>query len=488
MFLDNLDNIVESRSRMEAVPGFFGQMKFSYGAIKSFAAGVEFLSIVASASAAGFIGAYLSGGSLASAEISFAAGTITALLYVYACHMRGLYRVPALLSPYQNLGRTIFLWATAALIVTSSLLILQDRLNLPSRSIIAGLAVGLPALLAARLFFAGATKAMLAAGGLVGRRIITIGEAPELVGLSPTFLLQCFGLKEVCRVAVATNTRRGFGDVHADIDRAIAAAHELGAEEFLLALRWASKDLLEIIRARLRMSRLPVRLLPDRNIRTMVGQHGFSAERGFFPLRIQKAGLTSIESLAKRAMDIAGASAAIAVLWPIFMLSALAIKLDSRGPVIFRQKRIGLNGKEFVIFKFRTMTVLEDGPAIQQACRGDRRVTRTGRFLRRSSIDELPQFFNVLKGDMSLVGPRPHAAAHDHHYRALIPDYCFRHHVKPGVTGWAQVNGLRGETASVQQMAERIEFDRWYINNWSIGLDINILFRTCIEVLRDRAY
>jgi putative colanic acid biosynthesis UDP-glucose lipid carrier transferase len=134
------------------------------------------------------------------------------------------------------------------------------------------------------------------------------------------------------------------------------------------------------------------------------------------------------------------------------------------------------------------MTVLEDGPVVTQACRDDRRVTYIGKFLRRSSLDELPQLFNVLRGDMSLVGPRPHALAHDDHYRVHIADYAYRHCVKPGITGWAQVNGLRGETASFEQMADRVKLDLWYINNWSLGLDLNILLQTCFEVLRDRAY
>jgi len=175
-------------------------------------------------------------------------------------------------------------------------------------------------------------------------------------------------------------------------------------------------------------------------------------------------------------------------LWPLFLMAAIAIKLDSDGPIIFRQRRNGFNAKEFVIFKFRTMTVVEDGAAITQACRGDHRATRVGKFLRRSSIDELPQLLNVLKGDMSLVGPRPHAIAHDKEYKGHIADYGFRHHIKPGITGWAQVNGLRGETRSLEKMTERVKLDLWYINNWSLGFDINILARTCFEVLRDRAY
>ena len=203
---------------------------------------------------------------------------------------------------------------------------------------------------------------------------------------------------------------------------------------------------------------------------------------------VERTGLSKSELSAKRILDLFVAIIAILLLWPILLIAAVAVKLDSKGPVIFKQRRNGLNGTEFVVFKFRTMTVLEDGPDVTQASRDDRRVTRIGKFLRRSSIDELPQLFNVLKGDMSVVGPRPHAVAHDIKYRALIPNYDCRFYVKPGLTGWAQINGLRGETATVQQMDKRVRADLWYINNWSVGLDLIILVRTCFEVLREGAY
>jgi putative colanic acid biosysnthesis UDP-glucose lipid carrier transferase len=202
----------------------------------------------------------------------------------------------------------------------------------------------------------------------------------------------------------------------------------------------------------------------------------------------ERAGLNKFELSAKRVLDLFVALIAILLLWPILLIAAIAIKLDSKGPVIFKQRRNGLNGREFVVLKFRTMTVLEDGPNVTQASRGDRRITHVGKFLRRSSIDELPQLFNVVKGEMSLVGPRPHPVSLDNKYRSLIADYDCRFHVKPGLTGWAQINGLRGETATVQQMAQRVRADVWYINNCSVGLDIIILIRTCFEVLREGAY
>jgi undecaprenyl-phosphate galactose phosphotransferase/putative colanic acid biosynthesis UDP-glucose lipid carrier transferase len=233
---------------------------------------------------------------------------------------------------------------------------------------------------------------------------------------------------------------------------------------------------------------IPAKTDSERGIAETVARHDFS-ERGLTGfVRIQRSGLNKVESAAKRILDLFVTAIAIAILWPVLLLAAIAIKLDSEGPVIFQQRRNGLNGKEFVVYKFRTMTVLEDGPDIIQAGRGDRRVTRVGKFLRRSSIDELPQLLNVLKGDMSVVGPRPHAVAHNMKYRALVPGYDDRFSVKPGVTGWAQVNGLRGETATVHEMAKRVRADLWYINNWSFGLDLAILFRTCFEILREEAY
>jgi undecaprenyl-phosphate galactose phosphotransferase/putative colanic acid biosynthesis UDP-glucose lipid carrier transferase len=152
------------------------------------------------------------------------------------------------------------------------------------------------------------------------------------------------------------------------------------------------------------------------------------------------------------------------------------------------QTRNGFNGRPFKIFKFRTMSVLEDGLVIRQATKSDPRTTRLGRVLRRSNIDELPQLFNVIAGDMSLVGPRPHAAVHNSKYEKVIAKYAYRHHVKPGLTGWAQINGLRGETKTIDLMAKRVEYDLWYIKNWSIWLDFRILLHTLIVGLQSTAY
>ena len=193
-----------------------------------------------------------------------------------------------------------------------------------------------------------------------------------------------------------------------------------------------------------------------------------------------------LNGLLKRGSDIALASLILLGLAPVMLAIALAVKLGSPGPVIFKQRRYGQEGEEIVVYKFRSMTVAEDGPNIQQARRDDKRITPLGAFLRKTSLDELPQFINVLQGRMSIVGPRPHAVAHNELYRKLIKGYMVRHKVKPGITGWAQVNGYRGETDTLEKMEGRIEYDLDYLRNWSLKLDLLIVLKTIRLVFKDQ--
>ena len=186
----------------------------------------------------------------------------------------------------------------------------------------------------------------------------------------------------------------------------------------------------------------------------------------------------------KRASDIILASAILVLIAPLMLGIALAVKQSSPGPVLFKQRRYGLDGREIYVYKFRSMSTLEDGGVVTQATRGDPRVTRLGAFLRKYSLDELPQFINVLQGRMSVVGPRPHAVAHNEMYRKLIPSYMVRHKVRPGITGLAQVNGLRGETNTLDKMRARVEYDLAYLRNWSPLLDLKIVLMTVVVVLR----
>jgi putative colanic acid biosysnthesis UDP-glucose lipid carrier transferase len=189
--------------------------------------------------------------------------------------------------------------------------------------------------------------------------------------------------------------------------------------------------------------------------------------------------------LLKRSSDMVLATLILLLLSPLMLLIALAVKLGSPGPVIFKQRRYGLDGQEILVYKFRSMKVTEDGSRIEQARKNDERVTRIGAFLRKTSMDELPQFINVLQGRMSIVGPRPHAVAHNEMYRPLIKSYMVRHKVKPGITGWAQVNGLRGETDSLEKMEARIRCDLDYLRNWSLRLDLYIIWKTIGLVFKD---
>jgi putative colanic acid biosynthesis UDP-glucose lipid carrier transferase len=188
----------------------------------------------------------------------------------------------------------------------------------------------------------------------------------------------------------------------------------------------------------------------------------------------------------KRSLDLAIATILLVLLAPLLILAAIAIRLESPGPALFRQWRHGLNGRPFRILKLRTLTVTEDGDTIAQVTRGDSRVTGLGRVFRKISFDELPQLINVIRGDMSLVGPRPHALAHDHYFNERIENYAIRQCVKPGLTGWAQIHGLRGETATLEEMRRRVSFDLWYVRHAGFRLDLRILLATPRAVLGAR--
>lgn len=215
-------------------------------------------------------------------------------------------------------------------------------------------------------------------------------------------------------------------------------------------------------------------------------QARFDQLEGIPVVAICESPFSGFNSVLKRISDVVFACAALILLWPVMLAIAIGIKWTSPGPVLFKQRRYGLDGAEIMVYKFRSMRVLEDGAIVRQATRDDDRVTRFGAFLRRTSLDELPQFLNVLQGTMSIVGPRPHAVAHNEQYRKLIKRYMLRHKVKPGITGWAQINGYRGETESVEKMQSRVAYDLDYMRNWSVSLDVWIMLRTLSVVLKDR--
>ncbi|MFI3156080.1 MAG: undecaprenyl-phosphate glucose phosphotransferase [Methylococcaceae bacterium] len=215
-------------------------------------------------------------------------------------------------------------------------------------------------------------------------------------------------------------------------------------------------------------------------------QANISTINGIPIVAVCESPFVGINSLIKRISDVVLALLILLLIAPLMLLIAVGVKLSSRGPVLFKQRRYGLDGKDIVVYKFRSMTVMEDEGQVNQATRNDPRITRFGSFLRKTSLDELPQFINVLQGRMSIVGPRPHAVSHNEMYRSLIKGYMLRHKVKPGITGWAQINGFRGETETLEKMQARIDYDLDYLRNWSLFLDLLIIFKTINVVIKDK--
>lgn len=255
-----------------------------------------------------------------------------------------------------------------------------------------------------------------------------------------------------------------------------------------LALPMASQPRIVALLDALRDTTASVYFVPDMFVTDLI-QGRIDSVSGMPVVGVCDTPFVGMNGLVKRASDIVLATLILVLISPLLLVLAAAVKLSSPGPVIFRQRRYGLDGREIVVYKFRTMTVLEDGAEVRQASRNDQRITPLGAFMRRTSLDELPQFVNVLQGRMSIVGPRPHAVAHNEMYRKLIKGYMLRHKVRPGITGWAQVNGFRGETETVEKMKARIEYDLDYLRNWSLRLDLYIIAKTVWVVLKgENAY
>lgn len=261
----------------------------------------------------------------------------------------------------------------------------------------------------------------------------------------------------------------------------VQAVIQSGAHEVWICLPLSAGDTIKAITHGLRHLTVEVRFLPDLADITLLN-HRVNNIAGMVTLDISCSPMDGPVRILKRMEDIVVGGLISLMILPLCLLIAIAVKCTSSGPVIFKQYRTGINGRTFKVYKFRSMEVhTESGGAVTQASYGDPRVTRLGAFLRRTSLDELPQFFNVLQGRMSVVGPRPHALAHNEYYKDLVESYMKRHKVKPGITGWAQVNGYRGETDTLEKMQKRVEYDLWYINNWSLWLDIKIVFLTVFK-------
>lgn len=279
-----------------------------------------------------------------------------------------------------------------------------------------------------------------------------------------------YGYKVVRRVRIASD--------QAWTNNLVAEITQHGAHEVWLRLPLHYGEEIKTILYALRHLTVEVRYMPDLGDLPLLN-HRIANIAGIYSIDISCSPMEGPARLVKRAEDILIGGVISILVLPICLAIAISIKATSPGPVIFKQYRTGINGRKFKVYKFRSMEVhTETTGQVTQASIGDPRITRLGKFLRRTSLDELPQFYNVLQGRMSIVGPRPHALAHNEYYKDLVESYMKRHKVKPGITGWAQVNGHRGETDTLEKMQKRVEYDLWYINNWSLGLDLKIIMQT----------
>jgi Undecaprenyl-phosphate glucose phosphotransferase len=416
-----------------------------------------------------------------------AVGLLASFIYILRLSGSGYYDFSDSAKPRVEIGQILICWFSTGLLLAFFAFLLKIGVAYSRGAFILFYFMAPIGLLGVRK----ATKIALESAvsrGAVGRGdIVLIGDFNEVAALERQDMLTIFGAADVNRF---TLSRDDDPEVRLSVDKHVVNSvvnfvRANNCKEILLALPWGDADRIEFVREYIKILPVAARLLPDLRVRSLTN-YSSSTRHRVLAVEIQRAPLSATERLAKRVMDIVIASAALILLMPVMAFTALAIKLDGPGPVIFRQHRKGFNGRQFVMFKFRTMTVQEDGDVVTQATRNDSRVTAIGRLLRSTSIDELPQLLNVLYGDMSLIGPRPHALVHDDYFQNILSDYAFRHHVKPGLTGWAQCNGARGATPSVEHISKRVKLDLWYINNWSLWLDIQILIKTFFEVLRKR--
>jgi lipopolysaccharide/colanic/teichoic acid biosynthesis glycosyltransferase len=430
------------------------RLPITYGSIASVALGLDLALILGSATFAETVYHKIPDEFAGEYSHTLAAAIFIAILFVAAMRVQKLYS-PTRLMVWEDQARAVLgAWCGAFLILASGVFSWGVSHDLSRGDVILFWAGGVVVLLAHRAAWRFALPRALESGTLKGRTIVSVA-CEQSVPPQFTENLTRHGYHAVAHFHVPDGEAGG-GDV---IESIISLCRTSDVQEVMLFVDPEHMSNVRWIARRLRVLPLPVTLVPFGTLALLFQRARYDIGETV-AIELQRAALSPIEQATKRAIDI--------VLSP--------------GPALFRQTRHGFNGRPFRIYKFRTMTVMENGDVVQQAQKSDKRVTRVGRWLRRYSIDELPQLLNVFLGDMSLVGPRPHASAHDRHFTSVIEKYAFRHHMKSGITGWAQVHGARGETDTIDKMQRRVELDIWYINNWSIWLDFSVMLRTVLVV------
>jgi Undecaprenyl-phosphate glucose phosphotransferase len=452
------------------------------------AIGIEFALVVAASFEAGALYHRYAIGTLPHAEFYLTATTLLAAVFVVPCGLNRDYSVRRLVQIREQL-RSVFLHWNSAYLLFAVALFLSHATDFYSRgSVVAQYFAGLSAAVALRLVMAYAVGLSVRSGRFGGRRALILGDAASVAYVTRRLNDRGCGIDIVGTVKLPSTEWSADGrtsDLGADLREALEAvqgiARRVEIDEIIISLPWSEGRRIRRFVDELAIIPAAIHLAPDAS--AAWAHHLTPARVGSLPtLNLSRTPLTWRDRIVKRCFDVIVGTMLLAVALPLFLIVGLLIKLDSRGPVFFRQRRHGFNQGEFRIFKFRTMTTLDDGEKIRQATRDDKRITRVGRFLRRTNLDELPQLFNVLAGQMSLVGPRPHALAHNNEFEEKIRLYAKRHNVKPGITGWSQVNGFRGETDTLEKMQKRVDYDAFYIDNWSLKFDIIIMFSTIFSI------
>lgn len=406
------------------------------------------------------------------------------MLVFLACSSSGAYVSWRGKSRVGLYGRLVLAWG-AGFLTLFGLLVFTKQGELFSRQWLASWIV---VTLAAALLFRIAVYSLLGfarAKGWNHKKVLIVGNAPSSKRVIDQLMSSDWVGLDV--VGIMPYTSRCSKGGHANVpcvgepDKLEAYVKEHNIQELWICLPLVEGERIQRLLYDLRHSTVDIRYAPDMTDFRLLN-HRVSEIAGLYTLDLSCSPLSGFNRVLKKAEDFALAMAIIVFIAPLLLVISIAVKLTSRGPVLFKQLRHGIDGKPIKVYKFRTMKVhFESGDGVTQAYKDDPRVTRLGRFLRRTSLDELPQFYNVLQGRMSVVGPRPHAMAHNEQYKEVIESYMKRHKVKPGITGWAQVNGLRGETDTVDKMKKRVEYDLFYIENWSLALDLKIVFLTLLN-------
>jgi Undecaprenyl-phosphate glucose phosphotransferase len=412
-------------------------------------------------------------------------GALAACIFTISNLFRREYRLPNFFSFKFHGRRTVQLWNVTLICLLMLAFLTRISVEYSRGWIVLFYVVTLASLIVSRYAIVRISTMARAAGLISAQRIFLIGTGADIGGFINRYEPWTIGINIVgCRfltpVMAAASAKERSERLDLDLAEAVAGVRSLAPDAVFVLLPWSATAMIE--RCAETFLSLPVEIhLGPEQVLHKFDEVKLSTLGPISSLQITRRPLSRFEIMQKRLFDLAIAAAALIAATPLLLAVAVLIRLDSRGPVFFGQRRYGFNQQPFRIIKFRTMRSLDDGDVIAQARPGDPRLTKVGRWLRRWNLDEIPQLFNVLTGDMSLVGPRPHPLPLDQDYQRRISLYARRHNVRPGITGWAQVHGCRGETDTDEKMRRRIEFDLAYIDNWSMWLDLRIIVRTLLS-------